>query len=307
MYTTQRTTSNFLQQDYLLIWIEAFSKDRRARNLSKRTIQFYDEKLKAFTGFCEAQAITQVSQITPVAIREFLVLLEGKGNNPGGIHAFYRSLKAFMNWYWSEAEPDFPNPMLKVKAPRVPEKQLDAADHQDVLSMMETCENTLVGKRDKAIMLFLLDSGVRAKELLGIRMEDVDILSGEVHIKQTKGGVPRNVYLGATSLRALRRYLKIRKDNCPELWIKNDSQPLHFWGLVEIMRRRAEIAHVPQPSLHSFRRWWAVSFLRSGGTVFALQKAGGWKSFVAMRPYLKLMDSDIQKAMQDHSPVDNLK
>lgn len=51
----------------------------------------------------------------------------------------------------------------------------------------------------------------------------------------------------------------------------------------------------------------AVNFLRNGGTVFTLQRAGGWKSLQAMRPYIKMNENDIQTAMREHSPVDNLK
>lgn len=306
MFQTQRTNITF-QEDYLEIWVDTFLKERGSRHLSKRSVGFYREKLIPFTRFCETQAVKQVSQITPSLIREFLLFLESKGNNPGGIATFYRSIKAFLRWYWEETEPDYPNPIDKVKAPRVPEKLLEPVSYQDVLAMMDTCHNDLIGRRDRAMMLFLLDSGVRASELLGIQLSEVDIVSGQVFIRKTKGSVPRNIYLGENSLRSLRRYLKLRRDTCTALWITSDAHPLGYWGLREVMTRRAEIAHVPPPPLHSFRRWFAISFLRNGGSVFALQKAGGWKSLAAMRPYIKFNDSDIETAMREHSPIDNLR
>src|SRR5215216_1128724 len=53
-----------------------FLADRKAQNLTKGTIYFYKYNLKIFTAYCEAQAVKNVSQITPALIRDFLLLLE---------------------------------------------------------------------------------------------------------------------------------------------------------------------------------------------------------------------------------------
>jgi hypothetical protein len=52
------------QQDYLPILVESFLVDRRAQGLSPETVSFYQKKLKYFLRFCEAHAVTQISQIT---------------------------------------------------------------------------------------------------------------------------------------------------------------------------------------------------------------------------------------------------
>jgi hypothetical protein len=65
----QQTTLNFLQDDYLLVWVDAFLKDRRARNLTPGTVKFYQEKLQPFTNYCETEAVKQISQITPTLLR----------------------------------------------------------------------------------------------------------------------------------------------------------------------------------------------------------------------------------------------
>jgi hypothetical protein len=63
--THDQGTIELLQQDYLPILIESFLIDRRAQGLSPETIRFYNKKLKYFTKYCEAQVVTQVSQLTP--------------------------------------------------------------------------------------------------------------------------------------------------------------------------------------------------------------------------------------------------
>ena len=96
---TQGTITNSLLDDYLLTWMEAFLIDRKVRGLAGGTLRFYRIKLKLFTDFCETQVITQIGQITPTLLRQYLLYLEEAGINEGGRHAAYHSLRAFLYWY----------------------------------------------------------------------------------------------------------------------------------------------------------------------------------------------------------------
>jgi len=62
-------------------------------------------------------------------------------------------------------------------------------------------------------MLGLLDTGARAKEFLNINLEDVDMATGAVMIRQGKGRKPRMVFLERKTIRAIRGYLRYRHDN----------------------------------------------------------------------------------------------
>jgi site-specific recombinase XerD len=88
----------FFQDTYLLTWVDAFLLARRAQNLSKGTVEFYRKKLKYFTDYCEAQAVKEITQIDAGLLRQFLLTLEARGHNPGGIHAAYRTVKTFLRW-----------------------------------------------------------------------------------------------------------------------------------------------------------------------------------------------------------------
>ncbi len=138
----QRTITEFSQDSYLLSWIQGFLLDRKAQNLSKGTLIFYQKKLKLFTDYCNSQVITQITELSPENIRLYLLFLDEKGHNPGGIHAAFRTLKAFLNWWESEYEPEgWKNPIRKVKPPRVSIEPLEPADLEDIGKMLDTCIN----------------------------------------------------------------------------------------------------------------------------------------------------------------------
>ena len=93
---TQGTISKTLVDDYLSTWLEAFLIDRKAQGVSEGTLHFYHVKFKSFISYCDSNYLTQVQQITPQFLREYLLWLEGQGHNEGGRHAHFRALRAFL-------------------------------------------------------------------------------------------------------------------------------------------------------------------------------------------------------------------
>ena len=171
--------------------------------------------------------------------------------------------------------------------------------------MLDTCERNFTGIRDKAILLSLLDTGARAQELLDITLSDVNPISGKITIRQGKGGKYRAVFLGKASRKALRKYLQVRNAKNERLWITVTGDSLTYWGLREVIRRRAKKALVPVPGLHDFRRAFALECLRNGVDVYSLQKLMGHADLQVLRRYLAQTTEDIQRAHQQSSPVDN--
>ena len=103
---TQGILSKTLVDDCLFTWLEAFMIDRKAQGVSEGTLHFYEVKFKAFIKFCDTQQITQVLQITPNVIRQYILWLEAAGHNPGGRHAHYRAIRSFLYWFEDEVEPE---------------------------------------------------------------------------------------------------------------------------------------------------------------------------------------------------------
>jgi site-specific recombinase XerD len=85
--------------DYLLTWLEAFLIDRKASGVAEGTLRFYRQKIKLFSDYCDASAVTQIGQINSSFLRQFLLTLEQGGHNAGGRHAAFRTIKAFFLWY----------------------------------------------------------------------------------------------------------------------------------------------------------------------------------------------------------------
>lgn len=305
---TNITIKKMTLDTYLETWIDAFLLDRKVQNLSRHTLEFYHQGLKLFMKFCGGQVITDIAQITPVVIREYLYWLETTGHSPGGQHAAYRTLKVFMRWLWDELELETRNPIEKVKAPRVALDPLEPVSLDDVMRLVKVCGDNLLGLRDKALFLFLLDTGARASEALNVDLDDVDMVSGAVVIRRGKGGKTRTTFLGQKARKAVRKYISTRRDEHPALFVTmhGETTRLNYSGLLALVGRRAAQAGIEPPEIHSFRRAYAINMLRAGVDVYSLQSLMGHSDLQVLRRYLKQTDSDLAAAHRKGSPVDNL-
>jgi site-specific recombinase XerD len=111
--------------------------------------------------------------------------------------------------------------------------------------------------------------------LLNIKQDEIDIVSGEVLIRRGKNGKPRTVFVGRKTRKAIRSYLKYIPEGSPALWINIVGEPLRYGGLKEVIIRRAKDAGIKAPTLHSFRRAFALTMLRAGVDIYALKKSDG--------------------------------
>jgi site-specific recombinase XerD len=287
------------EDDYIPVWIEHFLIDRRAQGITRGTREFYGVKLKAFLKYCDSQIITNISQITPQSIRDYLIFLEDTGHNHGGIHCHYRTLKTFLRFYWNEVEPPLRNPIEKVKAPRV-ETEIIEGVNKDIFEKLLAVTET---KRDCALLCFMFDTGCRASEVIHLEKNDVNLVSGAVVIRHSKSKKPRIVFLGRRSRLALRKYLR-EENHGLFLFQSRYKAPLTYWGLREILRRLSEKASLEMSSPHDFRRGFALAMLRNGADVFSLQSLMGHSDLQVLRRYLKQTDEDLHFAHMKGSPVD---
>jgi integrase/recombinase XerD len=293
---------------YLLTWIETFLFDRKAMNVTKGTLYFYRAHLNLFTKFCDTQLITKIDQIEPRSIRQYLIWLENKGHNPGGINAYYRALRAFLFWWEREVEPEgWKNPIRKVKEPKVGLDPLEPVPLDTVKALIDACpRDNFNGIRDKAIFMCLLDTGARASEFLNINLADINPYTGEILIRSGKGRKPRTVFIGQKTRKAIRRYLKLRNNNFPALWVTDEQiERLTYWGLKSMVVRRSRSAGVKTPELHAFRRQFAISCLRAGMNIYFLQKLMGHADLQVLNRYLKQTNQDVCEAHRQAGPVDN--
>lgn len=302
----QVTSLSVVPSSSLRAEISAFVLDRRARGLSSNSITFYQKELDWFAEWIGA---VDVVAITPDDLRRYMVDC-GKHRNAGGCACAYRAIRGFLRWYGEEVDsPGWVNPVSRVRCPKVPDDELEPISVEDVKALVGACERrTFGGCRDRVMVLALLDTGCRASEFVSLRMSDVNLGTGAVTVRQGKGRKFRVVFLGSVTRRELGRYLRFRAEALPAdpLWVTSTGGGLTYFGLREVIRRLAARAGIEAPSLHAFRRAFALACLRSGMDLISLQRLMGHSDLTVLRRYLNQTSDDLAAAHRRFGPVDTL-
>ena len=309
--SAQAHTIRLVARSPLADEIGYFLIDREARGLSEYTIIWYRQQLGHLSSFLSANGVIGLESVTPTTLRPFLRDFR-QTHNAGGTHGVWRATSALFNWLATEY--DLPaNPTAKVRAPRVPRQVLEPVNLDHLRAMLAKCpRRTFHGDRDRAAMLFLLDSGCRRGEFLALDVGDVNLSSearcGAVVIRHGKGGKWRTAFIGAKTRRAVARYLRHRPGVCggDPLWAGKNGQRLTATALRAILGRRAKRAGVPAPSPHSFRRAFALLSLRAGCDLVSLQRLMGHSDLSVISRYLRQTEDDLRRAHERAGPVDRM-
>lgn len=187
--------------------------------------------------------------------------------------------------------------------PKIAKKRLPVLTADQLRQLVKACS-----VRDRAIVLFMADSGLRRSELCALNWQDVDMTSGLVRVARGKGGKARSAVIGATTRRALLAYRRTGSNVEPvdPLFLSRTGTRLTGAALVLLFRRLTKRTGI-HVTAHALRRTFVILSLRAGMGELYLQSLLGHASLEMVGYYASLVDEDLLSAHKAHSPVDSLK
>lgn len=220
-----------------------------------------------------------IDQVRPSHVEEFIAdQLDKLSSSTAATR--YRYLQQFFRWAEREDEIQS-SPMVGLDPPAIDEKVVDILSDDELRLLLGSAEGKdFTDRRDAALMRLLIDSGLRASEIMGLTVEDVD-LDDYAAIVTGKGRKQRLCPFGNRTGEALDRYLRVRARHKhaarPEFWLAIKG-PLSTSGLTQMLRRRAAVVGIEKIHPHMFRHTWAHRWLANEGNEGDLQALAGWSS-----------------------------
>ncbi|MFC1962152.1 tyrosine-type recombinase/integrase [Chloroflexota bacterium] len=178
--------------------------------------------------------------------------------------------------------------MVKIKVPRAERKVVKSLIPTEVSQLISSFRDTYEGIRNKAIILILVDCGLRLGELLNIKMADIQIEQQLMRVDGKTGeGVVR---YGKTTWQALRKYLRLREKvngHNDYLWLTRKGITLKDSSVETLfikLRQRTGIHVHPHLLRHTFATMW----LKNGGEGLMLQRLLGHTALMMQNDLSKM-------------------
>jgi site-specific recombinase XerD len=252
---------------------------QKEKNYSIHTLRAYKKDLESFFDFLREKKKSDVDQ---KVITFFIGFLLKYGMDARTVARKLSSLKSFFKGL-KKMGVISENPAQLIKTPKIKKHLPGFLTYDQIKKSLEISD-----PRDRAIMEILYSCGLRASELVGLNVSDVDFNRDEVKIKG-KGNKQRIVPLGRVAKGAVFIYLDNRKSNVPQLFLNNRGGRLTTRSIQYIVRKHLmKLARAAGTNPHILRHSFATHLLENGADLRAVQELLGHSSLSTVQIYTHL-------------------
>lgn len=312
----------------------------KSRQLREKTLISYEQALRLFQRWCkEEMKILDVLDITESVIRKYINDTQTRGkytfyandnskdiNYPdrrrdfqkpvsnATINNYIRNLRAFFNWL----DNDYvlkKNPMKKIRQLKNERKAKEFLADEDFRKLVGNLDKSYFPEhRDFAMIMAMIDSGMRLGECSCLLVEDIDLSKRQILLRAeiTKGRKDRVVFFSAKTEMVLRRWIQYKDryvDSDYLFPVKGSGASIavsNFETNFKNYLRRVGIKQEISP--HCLRNNFAKRCLMNGMDIYTLSRILGHSSVaVTEKAYLDLTDDDLGKRYQHYSPMASLR
>jgi site-specific recombinase XerD len=260
--------------------IASWTLSLRAANRSEHTQSQYIASVEQFARFAAEQGFPEdLRRLKREHVEVYLADLGSKWK-PSTVQTRYKGLRLFFQWAEDEGEITR-SPMEKMRPPLVPEQPVPVLSEDELRTLLKGCEGKhFDDRRDMAVIRLLVDTGMRRGELVGLRVEDVDVQGGLAMVLG-KGRRERACPFGDKTALALDRYLRVRRAHTfaalAWLWLGPKGR-FGESGVGQMLARRGVQAGLGRIHPHQLRHTFAHTWLANGGAEGDLMRLAGWRS-----------------------------
>jgi integrase len=283
--------------------------DATTSTVSSRRQDILRDKRKVLIAFFD-YVKKMPAEVTPLDVKEWQSALESRGLAPTTVYCWLCHLSSF--YEWARRAPEVgqqltsnPVRLARPKAPRAYQtesvKALTDEEFVNLLSVVRRRADSgdIIGKRDYALLLFYVATGMRRAEVINLRGRGVELREGSMVIRsRVKGGdyLGREVrdprvrealldYLAASGR------LEVLSNDGP-LWTRHDragrpGAPLTSHAFVFNLKRCAKEAGIREIHLHQTRHTFARMVAEDTGSIIATQDALGHRHVATTRVYVQ--------------------
>lgn len=285
------------------------------KNRSQNTIKNYDHHLTRFFAWLEthlAKTADKISaiDITEEAVRKFRLFLARETDQFGRLlkkqtqNHHLIALRMFLKYLVKRSVESLPPD--KIELAKQPQRELEFLDENELHRLLDSPKGSDFQKlRDHAILELLFSTGLRVSELCSLDRDVVDVGTDSFSVRG-KGGKIRVVFISDSAKEVLKKYLDLREDIDPALFVRDASLPnkeeklrLTPRSVQRIIRKYSAVAGISKKvTPHWLRHQFATDLLRNGADLRSVQMMLGHANISTTQIYTHFTDRQLKDIHQ---------
>ena len=249
--------------------------------LSENTVLAYGRDLKHFLKYCRSNKISQLKQIKPILIQNYLRILTSEQKNESSIKRSLVAIRMLLRFakLTGLIEDDF-TPILE--GPKVWQRLPNICSKKQVIELLNApCPDEPFYLRDKAMLELLYATGIRAGELAGLRTSDLNLDIGYLRCLG-KGNRERVIPIGKAAIASITEYLANLRPRLAKpfsnnfLMLSRTGHPMSRIEIWRLVKKYAVRAGMPRNlTVHTLRHCFATHLLTGGADLRSIQEMLG--------------------------------
>jgi integrase/recombinase XerC len=276
---------------------------QQEKGFSGHTLRAYQIDLSQFLEYLlDRKGGIDIVQVKKDYVRDFVGYLLTHGYEKSSVARKLSSLKSLYK-FLNRRKLVTTNPVRSIKTPKITKRLPGFLTQYQTQKIMDISGDDEASLRNRAIMEVLYGSGLRASELVGLNIDDLDYHSGVILVKG-KGGKERIVPLGSYGQKAVKEYLDKRKEkNNQAVFLNLHGKRLTTRSVQTIVKRLvSRIADASHTNPHTLRHSFATHLLERGADLRAVQELLGHSSLSATQIYTHLSVERLKKIYDKAHP-----
>lgn len=292
-----------------------FLFDCEVKHFTPKTMKGYRNNLQRFFNYLNATyGIEDIEKVTAKQIKGFFKELWQNGRKVTYTNGLLKTYRAFFKYALQE-EYISVNPCVKVPWGKEDITLIKTFSDEEVKRMLDVFSgNDYMAIRNKAIIVMLVDTGIRNNELCQLKTED--IYNGYIKIFG-KGSKERMVGISPYLQKCIIKYISVRngyfihQDVEDSFFLSRSGRKLTVEAVERLVAKAGKIAEVDNSircSPHTLRHYFAQAQLRNNLDVYSLARLMGHNNIKITQRYLQSMqDKDVIERGIRSSPIMNLR
>jgi integrase/recombinase XerD len=271
----------------------------REKQASDNTVNAYMKDLEHFEDFVVSRGIDRITDVSNSDIVAYLMELKKQGRSKSTVNRRLTSIRTFYKFLLREGKVR-ENPAEDMKSPRIEKKDIEFLSIDEVNKLMTLPDESIKGIRDRAILELMYATGIRASELIDMKLDDLNMRMGFVKCTGEHSKA-RIIPIGRPARHALEDYVYdarpvlLKNSTNEKLFVNYAGESMTRQGLWKILKEYGEEAGLkirltPQVLRNSF----AVHMLQNGADIKSIQELMGHEDIAATQAYLAVTKNRIK-------------